>query len=172
MKRVIQSRHRSTDLNIKTKLMCKTYSWFSTEKPQLRLTPLSLYDLPSGCDISIQSDWAGNPRVLEGCICPILSMSHPGWRGHNGKSSCFPIMFPHHKYLWAKAPRHAAPRRSPQQDDTRSVTTSAALPSPPSAPGDSWPQTTPNQPLTGDCTAPPFSTTAHKHHWTPPMFTG
>lgn len=42
--------------------------------------------------------------------------------GHNGKSSCFPIMFPH-KHLWVKAPWC-----SPQQDDTHSITTLAAFP--------------------------------------------
>lgn len=51
----------------------------------------------------MRSDWAGNPRILEGCICPISSVSHPGWRGQNGKSSSFPIMFPC-KHSWGEAP--------------------------------------------------------------------
>lgn len=49
------------------------------------------------------SDWAGNPKVLEGCICPISSVSHPGRRGQNGKSSWLSIMFLY-KCLWVKAP--------------------------------------------------------------------
>lgn len=78
------------------------------------------------CCISSRSDWAGNPGVLKGHICPISSVSHPGWRGHNGKSSHFPVTFPY-KGLWEKAPGVPSVGSSPQQDAPQAVSTSAAF---------------------------------------------
>lgn len=73
-------------------------------------------------------------------------------------------MFPH-KHLRAKALRRAAPRHSPQQDDARSIPTSAAFHSPLSAPAAFQPQTNPNQPVAAQLHPfPPQPTSTTEHH--------
>lgn len=151
----LQSRHRPTDLNIRTNILCKTCIWFSSSQAQsnehhTEATSEAKTPLLVG-SAGWRSDGAGNPKVLEGCICPISSMSHPGRRGQNGKSSWLSIMFLY-KCLWVKAPMAWAGDRLQDALKLRSASVAFWLLLPPS----------PLQ-LPPGHTSPPFSATTHRH---------